>query len=49
MQLPFWFDGVVVGLLIVGLPVAIIVSWVFDLTPDGVVRTILRAISPASP
>jgi TolB-like protein/Tfp pilus assembly protein PilF len=39
MQLPAWFDGVVVGLLIVGLPIALIVSWVFDLTPDGVVRT----------
>ena len=39
MQLPSWFDGVVVGLLIVGLPIAVIVAWVFDLTPDGVVRT----------
>jgi TolB-like protein len=39
MQLPAWFDGVVVGLLIVGLPIAIITSWVFDLTPGGVVRT----------
>lgn len=39
MQLPAWFDGVVVGLLIVGLPIAIIVSWVFDMTADGVVRT----------
>ena len=39
LQLPFWFDGVVVSFLIVGLPVVIIVSWVFDLTPEGVVRT----------
>ena len=39
MNLPAWFDGVVVALLIVGLPIAIIVSWVFDLTADGVVRT----------
>lgn len=39
MQLPSWFDGVVVGLLLVGLPVVVIVAWVFDLTPDGVVRT----------
>lgn len=39
LNLPEWFDGVVVSLLIVGLPVAIIVSWVFDLTADGVVRT----------
>ncbi|NCF72482.1 MAG: hypothetical protein GWP67_03160 [Gammaproteobacteria bacterium] len=39
MQLPAWFDGIVVGLLIVGLPISIIVSWVFDLTADGIVRT----------
>jgi TolB-like protein/tetratricopeptide (TPR) repeat protein len=39
MNLPGWFDAVVVALLIVGLPIAIIVSWVFDLTAGGVVRT----------
>lgn len=39
MQLPSWFDGVVVALLIVGFPIAVIVSWVFDITPEGVVRT----------
>jgi TolB-like protein len=39
MRLPSWFDGVVVGLLLVGLPVVVIVAWVFDLTPEGVVRT----------
>ena len=39
LQLPEWFDGVVVGFLMVGLPVAIILSWVFDLTPEGIVRT----------
>jgi len=43
MQLPNWFDGVVVGLLIVGLPVAVIVSWVFDMTPEGIVRTSVEA------
>jgi len=39
LQLPFWFDGVVVSFLIVGLPIVIIASWVFDVTPEGVVRT----------
>jgi len=39
MNLPAWFDGVVVALLIVGLPVALILAWAFELTPDGVVRT----------
>jgi len=39
MNLPAWFDGVVVALLIIGLPVALILAWAFELTPDGVVRT----------
>ncbi|MDH4055363.1 MAG: hypothetical protein OEW73_07385 [Gammaproteobacteria bacterium] len=39
MNLPGWFDGVVVALLIVGLPIALILAWAFELTPDGVVRT----------
>jgi len=39
LLLPAWFDSVVVALLIVGLPIAIIVAWIYDVTPDGVVRT----------
>ena len=39
MNLPAWFDGVVVALLLIGLPVALILAWAFELTPDGVVRT----------
>ncbi len=38
MNLPGWFDAVVVALLIVGLPIALILAWAFELTPDGVVR-----------
>ena len=34
-----WFDGLVVALLIIGLPTALILAWAFELTPDGVVRT----------
>lgn len=37
--LPGWFDGLIVALLLIGLPIALILAWVFELTPDGVVRT----------
>jgi TolB-like protein len=37
--LPAWFDGLIVALLLVGLPVALIFAWAFELTPEGVVRT----------
>lgn len=39
MGLPVWFDGVVVALLLLGLPVALVLAWAFELTPEGVVRT----------
>jgi TolB-like protein/tetratricopeptide (TPR) repeat protein len=37
--LPDWFDGLIVALLLIGLPVALIFAWAFELTPEGVVRT----------
>ena len=39
LGLPGWVDTLVIVLVIVGLPLALILSWVFDLTPAGVVRT----------
>ena len=35
---PTWVMQVVLALLVLGLPVSLILSWVFDLTPDGFVR-----------
>jgi TolB-like protein len=37
--LPGWFDGLIVAVLLIGLPVALILAWVFEVTPEGVVRT----------
>ncbi len=39
LSLPDWFDTVVILLLAFGLPIALILSWVFDLTTRGIVRT----------
>lgn len=38
MQLPEWSTSLVLGLLIVGFPLALVLSWVFDITPDGIHR-----------
>ena len=37
--LPEWFDGLIVALLLIGLPIALIFAWAFELTPEGVVKT----------
>jgi len=36
LRLPGWLPTVVILLLIVGFPVTAILSWIFDLTPEGV-------------
>ena len=37
-EAPTWILQVVIFLLIIGLPIALVFSWAFDLTRDGVVR-----------
>jgi adenylate cyclase len=39
LQLPAWTVTLVASLVILGLPIALIGSWAFELTPKGLVRT----------
>ena len=39
LLLPSWTVTLVIVLLVVGLPITIILSWIFDITPEGVVKT----------
>lgn len=39
MNLPDWFDALFMSLMILGAPVAIILAWAFELTPEGFKRT----------
>ncbi|MDZ4740547.1 MAG: tetratricopeptide repeat protein [Alphaproteobacteria bacterium] len=39
LTLPAWFDTVVVAFLVVGFPVALIASWMFEFTADGIKRS----------
>jgi TolB-like protein len=36
---PVWVMQMIVTLLVVGLPISLILSWAFDLTRDGIIRT----------
>src|SRR5262252_5086316 len=47
-DVPNWVIRLVVTLLIAGLPVALILAWVFDLTPEGVQRTELLDTMPGA-
>ena len=39
LNLPGWMDTFVIVLVVVGFPLALILSWAYDLTPTGVERT----------
>jgi TolB-like protein/tetratricopeptide (TPR) repeat protein len=43
LDLPAWFDTIIAALLVIGFPVVVIVSWVYEITPDGLQKT--RAVS----
>jgi len=36
LNLPEWFEAVVVALLAIGFPLSLLFAWAFDLTPDGI-------------
>jgi TolB-like protein len=40
LSLPAWFDTIVFSFLVVGFPVALVASWFFEFTPEGIKRTI---------
>ncbi|MGD8340076.1 MAG: hypothetical protein PVH89_04805 [Gammaproteobacteria bacterium] len=39
LGLPTWTDTLVIVLALIGFPLALVLSWIFDLTPTGIVRT----------
>ncbi len=39
LSLPEWFETVVVVLLAVGFPMALLFTWAFELTPEGIKLT----------
>ena len=46
-EIPAWGSRLVVFLLVIGFPVALILAWAFELTPEGIVRT-ENATEPAA-
>ena len=49
LMLPDWFDTAIIVLLLIGFPIALIMAWAFDLTPQGVIRTTHDEEAPAPP
>src|SRR5690349_22184914 len=39
LEIPNWIVRLVIALVAIGFPVALIVAWAFELTPEGIKRT----------
>ncbi|HEX4640252.1 MAG TPA: hypothetical protein VH252_02640, partial [Chthoniobacterales bacterium] len=49
-EIPTWAVRLVIVSLVLGFPVALFLSWAFDLTPGGIVRTEdLETVQPPAP
>jgi TolB-like protein/Flp pilus assembly protein TadD len=48
-EIPNWAVRLVVLLLIIGFPIALIIAWAFELTPEGIKRTELADELPKEP
>ena len=44
LNMPGWFDTVVVSFLLIGFPIAMILAWAFEMTPEGFKKT--EAVQP---
>jgi TolB-like protein/Flp pilus assembly protein TadD len=47
-EVPNWAIRVIVLLIIVGLPIALVLAWMFELTPQGIKRTEIADAMPAA-
>jgi TolB-like protein len=47
-DVPNWVIRVIVLLIIVGLPIALVLAWMFELTPQGIKRTEIADAMPAA-
>ena len=48
LQLPAWTVTLVAALVILGFPLALVLSWAYDLTPQGVERTQSAPVSEST-
>jgi tetratricopeptide (TPR) repeat protein len=46
LEVPSWAGQALVVALVLGLPLAIILSWIFDITPEGIVATDSDGLTP---
>src|SRR5713101_7586602 len=49
LEIPNWAIRLVIMLIVIGFPIAVVIAWAFELTPEGLKRTEFADESPKKP
>ena len=49
LEIPNWAIRLVIMMIVIGFPIALVIAWAFELTPEGLKRTEAADHEPAKP
>jgi len=49
LEIPNWAIRLVIMMIVIGFPIALVIAWAFELTPEGLKRTEAADREPAKP
>jgi TolB-like protein/predicted Zn-dependent protease len=49
LEIPNWVVRLVIALVVIGFPIAVLIAWAFEATPQGIKRTEVADAMPAAP
>src|SRR5438128_5256335 len=48
LEIPNWVVRLVIALVVIGFPIALVIAWAFEATPEGIKRTEVADAMPAT-
>src|SRR5947209_11654379 len=48
LEIPNWVVRLVIALVVIGFPIALVIAWAFEATPEGIKRTEVADTMPVS-
>src|SRR5438046_10575846 len=48
LEIPNWVVRLVIALVVIGFPIALVIAWAFEATPEGIKRTEVADAMPVS-
>src|SRR5213594_3307753 len=48
LEIPNWVVRLVIALIVIGFPIALVIAWAFEATPEGIKRTEIADAMPAT-